>query len=128
MLILNKGDNDMEKQNQGRHLPAFILLFLAKSPGSGSVILSAMSKELPVNNTDSPAVYRALNKMEQNGYVVAKWDTTGSGPARKCYTITHKGLQQLNDFRSDIEERQKNFEFFLNETNNLNLEERLGVE
>lgn len=117
----------MEKQNQGRHLPAFILLFLAKTSGSGSMILNAMARELPVNNTDSPAVYRALNKMEQSGYVVAEWDTTGSGPARKCYTITKKGLEQLHEFRSDIEEKQKNFEFFLNETTKLNLEEKLGM-
>ena len=33
------------------------------------------------------ALYRTLNILEKNGYVTSHWDTKGSGPARKVYSL-----------------------------------------
>jgi DNA-binding PadR family transcriptional regulator len=42
-----------------------------------------------------PAVYGALKKLEAFSFVVATWDTSGSGPARRVYRITEEGLDYL---------------------------------
>lgn len=110
----------MVRLNYGRHLPAFILLFLTKEPAHGSMLQSMMDQYLPFNNSDSPAIYRALNELERSGAVEAKWDTSSPGAAKKCYTITSEGLEQLKQFQIDIEQRKRNFDFFLSEYKNLN--------
>ena len=115
----------MQRLNYGRHLPAFILLFLAKAPASGSMLLNMMDQYLPFNNADSPATYRALNELEKSDAVESYWDTSGSGAAKKIYTITNNGLEQLKQFKVHIEQRIKNLDFFLSECESLNLEERL---
>lgn len=112
----------MSKQNYGRHLPAFILLFLAKGPTYGSMLLNLMDQYLPYKNADGPAVYRALKELEKEKAVESTWDTSAPGAAKKCYTITDLGLEQLKQFKVDIEQRKRNFDFFLSEFDNLGIE------
>ncbi|MGD9568695.1 MAG: PadR family transcriptional regulator [Sedimentibacter sp.] len=113
----------MARLNYGRHLPAFILLFLAKEPAYGSMLLNKMEEYLPYNNSDSPAIYRTLNDLEQSKAVESQWDTSLPGAAKKYYKITSKGLKELKKFKSDIEQRKKNFDYFLSEYENLNLDQ-----
>ena len=40
-------------------------------------------------------LYPALRGMEQGGFVEANWDTSGSGPARKVYSLTPEGTLEL---------------------------------
>jgi len=115
----------LQRLNYGRHLPAFILLFLAKAPAYGSLLLNMMDQSLPFNNADSPAIYRALNELEKSDAVESFWDTSGPGAAKKCYTITNKGLEQLKQFKVHIEQRKGNLDFFLSECESLNLDERV---
>lgn len=103
----------MASLNYGRHLPAFLLLFLAKKPDYGSALLQRMEEEMPFNHGDGPAVYRALNELEKCGAVTSSWDASSAGAAKKCYTITDVGRSQLADFKTDIEQRKQNLEFFL---------------
>lgn len=110
------------KLNYGRHLPAFILLFLAKGSTYGSMLLNMMEEYLPFNNADSPAIYRALNELEKSEAVNSYWDTSSPGPAKKCYIITNSGLEQLKQFKIDIENRKRNFEFFLSEFESLSFD------
>lgn len=110
----------MRKVNYGRHLPAFILLFLAKEPTYGSMLLSKMEEDLPFYDADSPAIYRALNELEKHGSVSSYWETETPGAAKKYYTITNNGLELLKEFTIDIENRKRNLEFFLKEFKNLN--------
>jgi len=114
--------------NYGRHLPAFILLFLAKEPTYGSMLLNKMDKYLPFDNSDSPAIYRALNELEKSGAVKSYWDTSSPGAAKKNYTITSNGLEQLKQFKIDIEQKRKNLDFFLSEYENLNVDHKDGEE
>ena len=112
----------LARLNYGRHLPAFILLFLAKEPTYGSMLLNKMEEYLPHNNADSPAIYRTLNDLEQSEAVESQWDTSSPGAAKKYYKITSKGLKELDKFRNDIEQRKKNLEYFLSEYENLKLD------
>ncbi|SHJ89518.1 PadR family transcriptional regulator [Propionispora hippei] len=103
----------MSRLNYGRHLPAFILLFLAQESMHGAMLLNKMNTSLPYMKADGPAIYRALYELEKSAAVEACWDTENPGAARKCYTITAKGHSLLREFKLDIEERKKNLEYFL---------------
>jgi DNA-binding PadR family transcriptional regulator len=109
----------MNKLNYGRHLPAFILLFLAKESTHGSMLLSKMNESMPYIKADGPAIYRALSELEKSDAVEACWDTANPGAARKCYTITGQGRRLLKEFKNDIEERKRNLEYFLSEFDRL---------
>lgn len=103
----------MSNSKYGRHAPAFVLLFLAQEPAYGSILLNKMREQLPYNNLDSAAIYRALQELEKMKAVESYWDTTQPGPAKKWYKITRVGLKKLSEYRADIEIRKKNLEFFL---------------
>lgn len=117
------GVMELARLNYGRHLPAFILLFLAKEPAYGLTLLNKMEEYLPHNNADGPAIYRALQELEKSGTVKSYWDTSDSGAAKKWYQITNNGFDQLRQFKIDIEQRKKNLEFFLSEYENIVLHE-----
>lgn len=102
-----------KKHKQGRHAPAFILLFLAEGPSYGLDLLKKMDSLLPCNKIDSAAIYRSLKDLEQEELVVSEWDTSNSGPAKKYYRITEKGLNELTEFKKHIEVKIQNLNFFL---------------
>ena len=41
------------------------------------------------------------------------WETEKAGAPRKWYKITEKGFEKLAEYKIDIENRKKNFEYFL---------------
>ena len=72
-----------------------ILTVLAKSdkPVHGYFIIQEMTNG-PMfggNAPDPTGIYRILKQMENNGYVVSEWDTSESGPAKRCYSMTDAG-------------------------------------
>ncbi len=95
----------MKSRRQYRHLPAFILLALAETPAHGAGVHAALTRNVPGFRPDTAAVYRALQNLESQGEVLAVWDTSGSGPARKVYSVTEAGLAKLEDWKTDIEHR-----------------------
>lgn len=96
-----------------RHLPAFILVILAREKLYGAAILARLADELPGLRPDSAAVYRTLQDLEDEGAVAAEWETEGPGPARKWYAVTSLGIDRLGECRADIVERMRNFDWFL---------------
>ncbi len=44
---------------------------------------------------DPGAIYRMLRHLEDNKMVESEWDTSGSGPAKRLYTITQNGRDNL---------------------------------
>jgi DNA-binding PadR family transcriptional regulator len=116
----------MKKLNYGRHLPAFILLLLANESNYGSMLLNKMEESIPFFKADAPAVYRALNELENLGAVKSQWDTSAPGAAKKYYEIADEGYEMLKQFKVDIEERKKNFDFFLSEYAQMDLHGRMN--
>lgn len=100
---------------QYRHLPAFILLILAKGDTHGGSILSNLKEKLPNCNCDSGGIYRTLNQLESEGFIIYNWDTSSPGPAKKIYQITEAGFEKLALFKEDIELRIANLKYFLKE-------------
>ena len=97
----------------GRHTPAFLLLFLADGSAFGASLLARLQNELPYCFSDSAIVYRSLQEMEKNGLIEANWETPKTGPPRKWYTITGKGMLALEECAQDIRKCHTNCTFFL---------------
>jgi len=102
----------MKKQNY-RHLSAFILLMLTETSMHGGAIHTAMMSRMPNFRSDTGAIYRALQELESSGQVNSVWDTSESGPARKIYTLTSLGWDELETWKKDIEMRVSNLTYFL---------------
>lgn len=96
-----------------RHLPAFILLFLAQHDAYGAELLARLQDELPEARGDSAAVYRTLQGLEDQGDVESYWDTPRSGAPRKWYRITASGRESLRRLRDDVEASRRNLTYFL---------------
>lgn len=106
-------------KKHGRHTSAFILLLLSEAPSYGALILTRLQNELPHFFSDSADVYRSLQDLSKNGLVENYWETQDNGQPRKWYTITAKGMLTLKEHAEDIRLRKANFEYFLNNYNNI---------
>ncbi len=77
-----------------------ILLTLAEAPLHGYRLAERIG-EMPMfqgTKPDASGVYRFLRTMEGKGMVVATWDLSESGPAKKSYQITPAGQQCLRQW------------------------------
>ncbi|GAB6106534.1 PadR family transcriptional regulator [Fusibacter bizertensis] len=107
------------KGKPGRHVPAFVLLILAKKPAYGLQILNQLKEEMPYCRLDSAAVYRALNQLEDSGAIQvfeqSKEEDSSLDFAlfKKYYSITALGIEELKTFYSDIEKRHANLSYFI---------------
>ncbi|WP_347489819.1 PadR family transcriptional regulator [Desulfoscipio sp. XC116] len=101
------------KKRSYRHLTAFILLVLARQDMHGGAIHTTLCQTLPNFKTDTGAVYRCLQELENSGAVKSAWDTSESGPARKKYHITSLGWDELDEWEKDIKYRLDNLNYFL---------------
>jgi len=102
-----------KKQQPYRHLPAFILLALARGPLHGAAIHAALLERMSNFKPDTGAVYRALQQLERDKEVKATWETSCPGPAKKIYQLTPLGWQRLEYWRKEIELRIGNLNYFL---------------
>ena len=55
--------------------------------------IRAVSDELL--QVEEGSLYPALHRMEQDGWISSKWETTNKGRKAKFYSITSKGRKQL---------------------------------
>ena len=79
---------------------------LAQGPLHGYKLSERIGR-LPMHGGRRPdvsGVYRFLKAMQRKGLVVATWDVSGSGPAKKCYEITPAGRQCLDRWIRTLEE------------------------
>jgi len=73
-------------------LPLLILAVLEESPAHGYAIARAIEQHSAGSLTAKEgSLYPALRVLEQEGLIVASWETPASGPARKVYTLTETG-------------------------------------
>lgn len=79
-------------------LPLLILAVLEESPAHGYAIARAIEQlSAGALTAKEGSLYPALRVLEQEGLIVASWETPPSGPARKVYTLTDTGkAEQAN--------------------------------
>jgi PadR family transcriptional regulator, regulatory protein PadR len=57
-------------------------------------------------------LYRTLRRMEENGVVKSKWETSEGGPARRRYFITEAGEMYLRLWADALEQSQRTMNAF----------------
>jgi poly-beta-hydroxybutyrate-responsive repressor len=97
-----------------RQLQPFILLILKGKNSYGYELIEKISE---FGFHDSPpdvgAVYRNLRTMEREGWVKSKWDTKGTGPAKRIYRITLQGEEILHGWAITVRKRREALDQFL---------------
>lgn len=99
--------------NRNRHLPAFLLLLLRAGPAHGAALKARLDDMLPRLAIEAGAIYRALRELEARGALVSNWDRVESGQARRIYTITDIGQEELACWHRDICQRRQALQIFL---------------
>ena len=86
--------------NLYRFCEPIVLLSLARVRTAHGYQIVSEAEQVAVTHAgvDSGAVYRALRRLEASGYVTSSWDTSGSGPARRLYTLTPSGYDHLAEW------------------------------
>jgi DNA-binding PadR family transcriptional regulator len=97
-----------------RILEPMMLLLMAQEPVHGYGLLERLTETFGVSDLPPQTVYRALQDMESQGWIVAEWDMdSAQGPPRKVYTITDIGLASLEAWSGEIEILRRMLETFL---------------
>jgi PadR family transcriptional regulator PadR len=90
-----------------RWLEPFVLMALAGGARHGYAIVGILTEVgISQGPLDVGQVYRTLRDLEQAGQVVSTW-ATGSGAARRDYTITEDGSRALDEWAAVMKERQR---------------------
>jgi PadR family transcriptional regulator PadR len=90
-----------------RWLEPFVLMALASGSTHGYAVISVLTEVgMTEAALDVGQVYRTLRDLEQAGEITSTW-TTGTGPARRDYTITELGSRALDEWAAVMKERQR---------------------
>ncbi len=99
-----------------RYLQPPLLLALHLKPSYGYDLLGKiMEFGFMDGDVDPGTIYRHLRRLEDDKFVSSKWDTTGSGPARRFYEITPEGEVLLGNWMMFMERNYNNLGNFLNQ-------------
>ncbi|MGB9749623.1 MAG: PadR family transcriptional regulator [Caldisericia bacterium] len=104
--------------SQNFWIKAWFLVTLSKGKSYGYELINSTPKIIPEEKVQSSSImgnyYRILRALEMNGLVISKWDTSGSGPARRIYSITEKGKEELASIIEYIKQTKEFVDKFFN--------------
>jgi PadR family transcriptional regulator PadR len=72
-----------------------VALVLLREEGSHGYELMERLEEFGFEEVDAGTLYRTLRRMEKEGLCESEWETSGSGPARRTYSVTDAGEEYL---------------------------------
>jgi len=94
--------------------PVILLLLKQKGEAHGYELAGDIAEyALTDAQIETAALYRTLRVLENNKYVVSKWDVSGSGPARRIYRLSSSGAQHLNEWVVILEQMSKSMSAFV---------------
>jgi poly-beta-hydroxybutyrate-responsive repressor len=97
-----------------RQLLPIILLILKGRDSYGYELIEEISEfRFHDSPPDVGAVYKNLRAMEKEGWVKSKWDTKGTGPAKRTYRITLQGEEILHGWAITLRKRKEALDQFL---------------
>ncbi|MSQ28015.1 MAG: PadR family transcriptional regulator [Dehalococcoidia bacterium] len=98
----------------GRNIEAFLLLELLREPSYGYDLIRRLAdygfRRVP---NEPAAVYKLLRALEESGAIASRWDTEGSGPARRYYEITGPGIALLHERAGHLDRLRLRIERFM---------------
>lgn len=77
-------------------LRACVLLLLREQPAHGYDLLERLTA-FGYDRSDPGAIYRTLRGLEQDRLVHSAWEPSGTGPDRRIYELTRRGMESLHD-------------------------------
>lgn len=77
-------------------LRACLLLLLREQPAHGYDLLERLTA-FGYDRSDPGAIYRTLRGLEEDGLVHSAWEPSESGPDRRIYELTRRGMESLHD-------------------------------
>lgn len=107
--------------NLDKLLQPNILTILAKQKLHGYMVIQELERGHLFHNekVDNTGVYRTLKTLEDRGMVRSEWMLEESGPAKKTYMITDKGLECLETWIQTLENYKKTIENIITEAKNV---------
>ena len=79
--------------------PLVLFTLKAKSEAHGYELFRDLERHALTDNAiEHATLYRTLRQLEENGHVHSRWIDTGSGPARRVYSLTAAGDQHLREW------------------------------
>jgi PadR family transcriptional regulator PadR len=107
--------------NLDKLLQPNILIILAKQKLHGYMIIQQLESGNLFHNEkiDNTGVYRTLKTLEDRGMVSSEWVLEESGPAKKTYMITEKGLECLDTWIQTLENYKNTIENIITEAKNI---------
>jgi PadR family transcriptional regulator PadR len=103
-------DNQSVNPSKNFVLP-FILLLLSRMSLHGYE-LSQKLQTFGFKTIDQGNLYRLLRQLEKEELVSSEWDTNGSGPAKRSYSITKAGITYLKGYANQLESYQSMLDQF----------------
>ena len=97
-----------------RFVEPCLLFFLSQNPSHGYELMEQLNSfGFQKAKPDPAMVYRTLHHLEKEKCVLSKWDTKGTGPAKRNYELTQKGFALLHAWAKGIAMRKQVLEKFL---------------
>jgi PadR family transcriptional regulator, regulatory protein PadR len=103
-------DNQTVNPSKNFVLP-FVLLLLSRVSLHGYE-LSQKLQAFGFKTIDQGNLYRLLRQLEKDELVSSEWDTNGTGPAKRRYSITKAGITYLNGYAHQLETYQSMLDQF----------------
>jgi PadR family transcriptional regulator PadR len=103
-----------EERRVPRLLQPFILMALKEKESYGYELIEKIDGfGFHSSPPDVGAIYKNLRNMEKEGWVKSKWDTKGTGPAKRIYRITPQGEEILHGWAITLRKRKASLDQFL---------------
>ena len=97
-----------------RYIQPSILMGLNDRPSYGYELIQNIHKFGFLEGQAPPGmIYRHLRQLEEDGLVSSEWETEGTGPAKRVYSITADGEEMLTAWIDYMESRVKKLENFI---------------
>ena len=84
----------------------WVLLVLKQWNLHGYLILQQLN-QMGFADVDHATLYRELRRLEKEGFLASEWETGGSGPARRVYSITATGEEMLRGWTDVVSGYQR---------------------
>ena len=89
-----------------------LLLLLREQPAHGYDLLERLAP-FGFGRDDPGRLYRALRLLEEQGMVHSAWEASASGPDRRTYTLTRRGMHHLHVAAQELVATRATLDVFL---------------
>ncbi len=111
-----KPTRDPFQGKRERYIQPSLLLGLCQRPSYGYELIQEIQGYGFIEGQVPPGmIYRHLRQLEEDGLVSSKWETAGTGPAKRVYQITSDGEEVLRLWVEYMESQAQKLNNFVNQ-------------